>query len=104
MPQRHRQRSTVSSQRPLEDILTRRPKPQDNDEYVIRDPDGDYVESIESTGWETVPFHATWTKHEQFAKVFKGHELWMKSSETVLTRLMHGHAGLTTILIRKAEQ
>jgi hypothetical protein len=59
--------------------------------YVIRDRDGDYLQAIESTGWETVPEHFVWTKDKGEARQFRHQELY--GIDGVWIRVIRGHPG-----------
>lgn len=99
---KRRPRGTVPNERPLDDILRRKPRPKDDSQWIVQDRDGDYIESIESTGWECVKWHFHWTKYRDFAHVFTGEELLGKDG--TMNLIVAGFAGATAIKIKERTQ
>lgn len=44
--------------------------------YILQDRLGEYVEKIESTGWETVKYGYTFTKEKEKARIFSYDDLY----------------------------
>ena len=53
-----------------------------NDEYILQDRDGDYVEKVDSGDTETVKMHFTFTKDIAKAKRFSYSDLWSPLATT----------------------
>lgn len=96
---RQRLRSTVPNSQPLENILNRKPREKDDSQHIIQSRDGDYLEGIESTDWDTVKFFYRWTEHRDFAEVFTGDHLFSKDG--LMSLLVQGFPGVTAIQIKE---
>lgn len=65
-----------------------------NDEYILQDRDGDYVEKVESGTTETVKMHFTFTKDIAKAKRFSYNDLWSPLATTSIGgEFTHGFSG-----------
>jgi hypothetical protein len=65
-----------------------------NDEYILQDRDGDYVENVESGDTETVKMHFTFTKDIAKAKRFTYDDLWSPLATTSIGgEFTHGFGG-----------
>ena len=71
-----------------------------NDEYILQDRDGDYVENVESGTGETVKMHFTFTKDIAKAKRFSYNDLWSPLATTSIGgEFTHGFGGGRAIKI-----
>jgi hypothetical protein len=71
-----------------------------NDEYILQDRDGDYVENVESGTSETVKMHFTFTKDITKAKRFSYNDLWSPLATTSIGgEFTHGFGGGRAIKI-----
>jgi len=71
-----------------------------NDEYILQDRDGDYVEKVESGDSETVKMHFTFTKDIAKAKRFSYNDLWSPLATTSIGgEFTHGFGGGRAIKI-----
>lgn len=81
---------SLSEQVPHEDRL-----------YVVRCKDGDYLEAISSTGWETVQVSFTWARDLKRARRFSDQELnFKRDTTTIMQHVQHGFAGAEQIRVR----
>lgn len=72
--------------------------------YVLRDRDGDYVESVQSTGMETVKLHFAFTKDVEQARVFTYDSLYNRQAVAPVGVLFtQGFSGGRAVPLRKRQ-
>jgi hypothetical protein len=73
--------------------------------YVVQDRDGDYLQRIESVNWDTVKFQFHWTHKRSEAQVFTTEELWARGDTMCMAlQLVKGHAGCSFLVVSPSEQ
>jgi len=99
MPKQQRRQGTVPNEQRLDDILSRKPRQKDDSLWVVKSRDGDYIEAIEATDWDTVKWQFYWTPHLDFAQVFTGQELLGKDG--TMNLVVMGFPGSNAIKIKE---
>jgi hypothetical protein len=70
--------------------------------FVLKDRDGDFVESVQGTGMETVKIHFTFTKVLENARVFTDQDLhWKQAVNPIGVTFISGFAGGRAIPLRR---
>ena len=97
---------TSTGNRPLSECervrgsRSRSPSIRVNDNYILQDRDGDYVEKVESGTSETVKMHFTFTKDIAKAKHFSYSDLWSPLATTSIgNEFTHGFGGRRAVKI-----
>ncbi len=78
------------------------PSPEDDGRrYILQDLDGDYVETVQSTGLETVKLHFVFTPEREKARKFTALDLfWKQATNPIGTAFISGFGGGRVIEIK----